>query len=144
MINAELMILFNNLIAKFMSEHGYPFIYRIQDASYIKDLVKQMDIEVDETTEKIIDGIYLDSKYSSEPRFHNGLHIPVYSHTSNPGRKYPDLNNIYLIHAFHFKDLRYDFDPENHENWIAYYNQRNVEYGLMKSEYERALKLQRR
>ena len=142
-INAELMVLFNRLIATLMCNESLPYVYRIQDPSYIQNLIKKMKIELDESTQKIIDSIYMDSKYSTLPRYHNGLHVPIYSHTTDPLRRYPDMYNLFLIHSFYFKDLDLDFNQEYFEYLVDYFNSRNVELSLMQGEYERALKLKR-
>ena len=142
-INAELMVLFNRLIATLMCNESLPYVYRIQDPSYIQNLIKKMKIELDESTQKIIDSIYMDSKYSTLPRYHNGLHVPIYSHTTDPLRRYPDMYNLFLIHSFYFKDLDLDFNQEYFEYLVDYFNSRNVELSLMQGEYERALKLRR-
>ena len=142
-IIAELMVLYNRLIATIMCNESLPYVYRIQDPSYIQSLIKKMNIEVDDSTQKTIDEIYMDSKYSTQPRYHNGLHIPIYSHSTDSLRRYPDMYNLYLLHTFYFKDMKMEFDYEEFENLVSYFNQRNVELSLMESEYERALKLQR-
>ena len=142
-IISELMVLYNRLISTLMFNESIPFVYRIQDPSYIKDLCKKLNIVVDESTQKVIDSIYMDSKYSTYPSFHNGLHLPIYSQSSDTLRRYPDLYNLYLIHAFYFNDLNIDFNQDEFEDLVSYFNQRNVELSLMGSEYERALKLRR-
>ncbi len=142
-INSELMVLYNKLIATLMCNESVPYVYRIQDPSYIQNLVRKMKIDVDESTQKVIDRIYMDSKYSTTPRFHNGLHIPIYSHSTDPLRRYPDLYNLFLMHGFYFSDMDVPFTQEFFEELVLYFNQRNMELSLMESEYERALKLQR-
>ena len=143
LIVAELMVLYNISVATNICNKSLPYVYRVQDPSYIKNLVKKMHIEVDDSTQRIINSIYLNSKYSTQPRFHNGLHIPIYSHSTDPLRRYPDLYNLYLLHTFYFNDMYMDFDNEEFEKWVDYFNQRNVELSLMKGEYERALKLKK-
>jgi exoribonuclease R len=142
-IIAEFMVLYNRLVARLMCNESLPYVYRIQDPSYIQSLIKKMNIEIDDSTKKTIDEIYMDSKYSIQPRYHNGLHIPIYSHSTDTLRRYPDMYNLYLLHSFYFKDLPMEFDLDKFEDLIAYFNQRNVELSLMESEYERALKLKR-
>lgn len=142
-IIAELMVLYNRLIATIMCEECNPYVYRIQDPSYITSLVKKMNIEIDDSTRKTIEDIYMDSKYSTYPRYHNGLHVPIYSHSTDSLRRYPDLYNLYLLHAFHFKNINFNFNQERFEDLVSYFNQRNVELSLMESEYERALKLRK-
>ncbi len=141
LIVSELMVLYGQLIATITCDNALPYVYRIQDPSYIKCLIKKMGISIDDSTQKIIDDIYMDSKYSTVPRYHNGLHLPIYSHSTDTLRRYPDMYNLYLLHAFYFKDLDMDFNNDEFKNLVNYFNQRNVELSLMKSEYERALKL---
>ena len=142
-IIAELMVLYNRLISSIMCSESNPYVYRIQDPSYIQSLVKKMNIEIDDSTRKTIEDIYMDSKYSPYPRYHNGLHVQIYSHSTDTLRRYPDLYNLYLLHAFYFKDLKIDYNHDKFEDLVSYFNQRNVELSLMESEYERALKLRK-
>ena len=85
----------------------------------------------------------MDSKYCTYPRYHNGLQVPIYTHSSDTLRRYPDMYNLYLLHTFYFKNMNMNFDQQEFENLVSYFNQRNVELDLMESEYERALKLRR-
>ena len=140
-IVAEMMVLYNRLMPKIMCEGGVPYVYRIQDPSYLQSLVKKMGIKVDDSTLETIDSIYMDSKYSITPRYHNGLHLNIYSHSSNTLREYPSMYNIFLTHGFYFKDMKMDYDFEEFEKLVSYFNQRDVELSLMESEYVRALKL---
>ena len=139
-IVSELMVLYNYLIAELMCEENIPFIYRTQDNSYIKKLVNRLNIDIDYLTEKTINSIYLPSRYSPIPLYHNGLNLPMYSHSSDGARRYSDLSNQFLIHYFYFKDINYRFDYDTYLDNIEYLNQRNVELSLMKAEYIRALK----
>ncbi len=141
LIVAESMVLYGKLIATITSELALPYVYRIQDPSYIQSLIIKMGINIDDSTQKIIDDIYMDSKYSTTPRYHNGLHLPIYSHSTDTLRRYPDMYNLYLLHTFYFKDMTMNFNSDEFENLVSYFNQRNVELSLMKYEYERALKL---
>ena len=137
----ELMVLYNNLIANLACENGVPYVYRTQNNAYLENLIKKMEIPIDEETEKIVKSIYLKSKYSSIPIFHSGLNLPMYSHSTSALRRYPDLYNQYLLHNFYFKDINMPFDEQYHENLVGYFNQRSIEIDLMKAEYIRALKL---
>ena len=137
----ELMVLYNYLMAKFMYDHYYPFVYRIQNDSYIENMIKKLNIKLDDSTENIIRSLYLKSEYSTYPRYHNGLKLDMYSQVTSPLRRYPDLYNQFLIHNFYFQDKEMDFDYYNYQLLVEYFNQRNIEIGLMRSEYSRALKL---
>ena len=140
----ELMILYNTLIATAMFNNNNPFIYRTQDSSYFNELISSLNIKIDDNIDKIIKSIYLVSKYSVEPKFHNGLHIPIYSHSTCPLRRFPDLYNGFLLHNFYFKDICFDFNNDDFIELVNYCNQRNSELSLMRSEYNRALKLQKK
>ena len=140
----EIMILYNSLIATLMSNENVPYIYRTQDESYFDELISELDINADNKLQKIIDSVYLVSKYSDSPSFHNGLKVPIYSHSSCPLRRFPDLYNEYLIHNYYFKDISFDFNEDKLKKLVEYFNQRNQELSLMRSEYNRALKLQKR
>lgn len=137
----ELMVLYNNLIGELACNQGMPYTYRTQNNAYLNNLIKKMDIHIDDETQKIINGIYLKSKYSTVPIYHSGLGLNVYSHSTSPLRRYPDLYNQYLLNTFYFGDMNMDYDPDKHERLIQYFNQRSIEMELMQSEYVRALKI---
>ena len=137
----ELMVLYNNLIATIACNNSIPYVYRTQHKSYLDSLIKKMDIEIDESMEKVLKSIYLTSKYSHIPLYHNGLNIKIYSHSTDPLRRYPDLYNQLLLHSFYFNDIDFNFNYEEYVNLINYFNERSTEIALMKSEYNRAMKL---
>lgn len=143
-ITSEFMVLYGNILANIACDNNIPYIYRTQNNSYLKSLTKKLGIELDESTQKIINNIYLPSIYSSIPLYHNGLNLAKYSHSTNPLRRYPDLYNQYLLHMFYFKDKYFNFDYDEYLELINYCNQRNTELMLMKSEYIRALKLEKK
>ena len=101
------------------------------------------NIKLDEEARKIINNIYLKGTYSAYPLFHNGLKLTFYSHSSSPLRRYPDLYNQFLLHYYIFKDIKFDFDSNEHLYLIDYFNQRSNELSLMCSEYSRALTLKK-
>ena len=138
------MILYGTLVATIMFNENNPYMYRTQDPSYFNELISNLNIKIDDNIEKIIKSIYLVSKYSTEPKFHNGLQIPIYSHSTSPLRRFPDLYNDFLLHNFYFKDICFDFNYEEFTELVNYCNQRNSELALMRSEYNRALKLQKK
>ena len=142
-IISELMILYNRLIAMLACDESFPYTFRIQDKSYIGDLVRKQNIKLDDANKKVIESIYLDSKYCAYPRYHHGLDLPIYSQSTDPARKYPDFYNMQLFHQFYLKDLDIGFDYQEHLRMIEYFNQRNIELQLFRSEYGRALKLER-
>lgn len=143
-IVSELMVLYNHLMAVNACENNIPYIYRTKSISYINDLINKLNIELDDSTSKLIKNIYLPSRYSHIPLYHNGLHIQTYSHSASPIRRYPDLYNQYLYHMFYFKDKEEYFDYDEFINLIDYCNKRNTELSLLKGEYERALKLEKK
>ena len=139
----ELMVLYNHLCAKTACNECIPYTYRTQKPSYIGNLAKKLNIQIDEETQKIINNIYLRSQYSYLPIYHNGLHLDVYSQSSSPLRKYPDCYNQLLMHGLYFKDIDFKFDEDYHRALIEYFNQRKIEMSLFASEYSRALKLKK-
>ena len=143
-IVSEFMILYNHILSEIMCNNCFPYIYRTQDTSYLNSLANSLGIQVDDSTKKVLDNIYLSSRYSNIPLHHSGLNLKMYSHSSNPIRRYPDLYNQYLLHHFYFADKQFDFDYDEYLLYIQYFNQRNTELSLMRSEYSRALKLQKK
>ena len=139
-IISEFMVLYNYLIANIAKDSQIDYVYRIQDESYFDSLIESLKLDLDESTLKVIHNIYLKSKYSNEPSFHSGLGLDVYSHSADPIRRYPDLYNQFLLHKYYFKDLDFNYSYEQFLMMIEYFNQRNVELNLMRSEYARALK----
>ena len=139
-IVSELMTLYNTLIAELASKEGIPYVYRIHENLYIKKLIKELGIETSESAQRLINSLYLPSKFSTVPKYHHGLNIPIYSHSSSPIISYPDLYNEYLFHAFYFKDSEMNFDPRMHEKLVDYFNQRSAEMTLLKGDYIRAKK----
>ena len=136
----ELMVLYNHLIAKLACDNNIPYVYRTQSNTYLQSLVKKLDIKLDDESSKIINSIYLKSKYSTYPMYHNGLKLDIYSHSSSPLRRYPDLYNQFLIHNYMFNDVKFNFDSKEHDELVDYFNQRSIELSLMRSEYSRAIK----
>ena len=140
----ENMVLYNHLIALLMKENNIPYIYRIQNYSYLEDLVKEMNIKLDKQTRDFIKTIYLTSSFSTEPRYHSGLNLNPYSQSTNPLQKYTAFYNQQLVHHFYFKDKPMDFDPYVFQELVCYLNQRETEIKLMRSEYARALKMHKK
>lgn len=143
-INSEFIILYNSLLGKIAKDNNFPYIFRYQDKEYISKLIDELNIELDDETSKLINNIYLYSKYSSEPKFHSGLGIDYYTQSSDPIRKYPDLYNQYLLHMFYFKDINCDFNEDKFKKLIEYFNQRDTEIKLMRSECDREMRLEKK
>ena len=115
---------------------------RTQGPAYFKELAKKLNISLDEETLRFLNSLFLSSKYTSYPLYHNGINVPIYSHSSSPCIRYVDTYNQFLAHAFYFKDLKYDIDYDEHLRNIDYFNQRDVEISLMQAEYVRSFKIQ--
>lgn len=141
LIIREFMILYNTLLGVECNDKSLPYVYRYQNTQYITRLTKEMGFSFDKKMQKEINNIYLNSNYSTTPRWHCGINSPIYTQSCNPLRKYPDLYNQYLLHKFLFKDKDFNFTEEEFNNMVNYFNQRSSEISLMKEEYQRALRL---
>ena len=139
-IVSEFMILYGYLLANIANDNKFPYVYRIQNKSYLNDLAKDLNIDVDSSTQAMINSIYLPSKYSKTPGYHNGLNLNMYSHSTDALRRYPDTYNQYLLHKFYFKDKKFDFNQEDFDFLVDYFNQRNMELNLMRYEYIKSKK----
>ncbi len=139
---SEYAILYGRLIAETARDNNIPYIYRGKDEEYITSLMKQQGIDIDKRIQKILSSLFLDSKYSSKPIFHHGLGFDCYSHSTDPGRRYVDLQNQYLMDDYYFgRKNKDDFDYEWFNNQIEYFNKRDRELALMQAEYIRSLHL---
>ena len=137
---SEFMILYNSLIPAIANEKGIPFIYRGKDRSYIPDLIRSENIELDDDSFDKASSVFLDSYYSSSPAHHMTLGKKYYSTCSAPMRKYSALYSQYLLHMFYFKNKSFDFSDKRFECLVEYLNDRNREIDLYKECYERSLK----
>lgn len=137
----EFAVLYNYLVAKIAKELKFPFVYKVQDDEYISDLVNEKGLKINDITRKLIDGIYLESKYSNIPSRHSGLDKDVYTGVCNPLRDYPSLYNQYLLHQFFFKDVYMNFDYRSFLELIEYFNKRKTEVELYKAEYDREARI---
>ncbi|MGM9878339.1 MAG: RNB domain-containing ribonuclease [Bacilli bacterium] len=143
MIIREFMVLYNTLFGKYCNENNIPYIYRYQDGEYISELLDECGIGNYQYIKDIVSELYLDSRYSTSPLYHSGMGIYTYTQSCDPLRKYPDLYEQYLAHKFIFKDKDFDFDFEQFERLVEYFNLRSMELLLMRDEYKRALKYNR-
>ena len=137
----EFMVLYNTLIGQFALDRNIPYVYRYQDPEYMSALLKQNGIGENEQIRNVINSIYLDSKFSTSPRYHEGIKSDIYTQSTDPLRKYPDLYNQQLLHKFYFGDLDFPFDYDDFRNDVDYFNQRNADLGLMRAEYVRGMRL---
>ena len=136
-IIAELSILYGKCIADVCSNNNIPCIYRCQDKSYITDIFKEEKINLNESLYQTIDSLYLFPYYSQTPQIHYGLNTDKYVQATNPLRKYPDGYIQRLLHKYYFKDI--DFNDNNIENLITYFNIRSKDTNMFESEYNKTL-----
>lgn len=141
---SEFMILYNKLIAEIAKKEKIPYVYRGKEKEYISDLMLDLGIDIDNKTQKILSSLFLESEYSKEPTFHYGLGFDCYSHSTDPGRRYVDLYNQYLMNMYYFGKCNKDnFDYEKFDMLIEYFNKRARELSLMHAEYIRSLSLKK-
>lgn len=139
----EFMVLYNSLIGQFTNENNIPYVYRYQDEEYITSLMRKKGIGENEQIRSVIDATYLDSKFSIVPRYHAGIKTDIYTQSTDPLRKYPDLYNQQLLHKFYFGDIDFAFDYDQFRADVDYFNQRNRDLTMMKAEYNRGMRLTR-
>lgn len=137
----EFMVLYNSLIGQFTNEQNIPYVYRYQDEEYITSLMRKKDIPENDQIKQIINSLYLDSKFSIVPRYHAGIKTDIYTQSTDPLRKYPDLYNQQLLHKFYFGDIDFAFDYDEFRSNVDYFNQRNRDLIMMKAEYNRGMRL---
>lgn len=114
----ESMILENYSRAKYMQQRSLPYIYRIltlPSNDFIEKQLKQLkalDSKYVGSPEFFYNfkTAYARSKYSATPSQHMGLHLPIYSHSSAPARRYSDLECQYMVNDIIFKKNRSDFN----------------------------------
>ena len=115
-ITEEIMVLINYLSALICKENNLPFIYRtnkkLKDVEEFKKLVQIINDK--EEIDIVLDG-YAKSTYSSVPLPHDGLSKEVYSHSSSPLRRYPDLVNQRILN-----DLIINKDSSMIKYWSNY------------------------
>ena len=94
------MVLYNSLLGQYFYEHNIPYVYRYQDPEYITNLIKRKGISINDQIRNVINSTYLDSKFSIVPRYHAGIKTDIYTQSTDPLRKYPDLYNQQLLQVF--------------------------------------------
>lgn len=137
----EFMVLYNSLIGQFTNEQGIPYVYRYQNEEYITALMRKKGISENDQVRNIINALYLDSKFSTVPRYHAGIKTDIYTQSTDPLRKYPDLYNQQLLHKFYFGDIDFAFDYDEFRENVEYFNQRSRDLNMMKAEYHRGMRL---
>ena len=138
----EFSILYNLLIATDANNLGIPYIYRVQDNSYLPELIDDMNIDLDSHSKNIINDVFLEGYYCTEPRFHSGVQEDIYSQSSSPIRRYPDIYTQYLLHKYKFKDC--SFDDSRFEDLVNYLNEKEFETRLFEEEYNRSAQILRK
>ena len=140
----EFMVLYNMYLGQFANENNIPYVFRYQDPEYITNLIKKKGITINDQIRNVINSTYLDSKFSIVPRYHAGIKTDIYTQSTDPLRKYPDLYNQQLLHNFYFKDVCFDFDYDEFIKNVEYFNERNRELALMRAEYNRGMRLNKK
>ncbi|UVD81455.1 ribonuclease R [Mycoplasma iguanae] len=161
----DFMVRANEIISKFMTEKGYPFIYRIHDAPEIEKLeqlqaiLKMIDVDItiplskdpkdfanaiakvkkirfDEFIKILLLRTMQKAIYSPQNIGHFGLASKFYSHFTSPIRRYPDLIAHRMIRRFLF---------EKHDEEIEHFKQILPSIAKLNSESEqRAVELERK
>ena len=137
----EFMVLYNMFLGQIANEKNIPYVFRYQDPEYITNLIKRKGISINDQIRNVINSTYLDSKFSIVPRYHAGIKTDIYTQSTDPLRKYPDLYNQQLLHKFYFGDIDFDFDYDEFIKNVDYFNERNRDLALMRAEYNRGMRL---
>lgn len=137
----EFMVIYNMFMGQICNQNNIPYVYRYQDPEYITNLIKKKGISLNDQIRNVINSTYLDSKFSIIPRYHAGIKTDIYTQSTDPLRKYPDLYNQQLFHKFYFEDIDFDFDYDEFIANVDYFNERNRDLQLMRAEYNRGMRL---
>ena len=143
----ESMVLVNYMVAKYFKELSLPYVYRkliLPSNDYIEIQVqklKQLDaklIEEKEFVRKLRES-NIEALYSLEPKYHKGLKLECYSHSSSPARRYPDAYCQYLIHDLlihnHLDDQNIYLWEYRTNKLVEYINKREKELEMFASQY---------
>lgn len=143
----ESMILVNYKVAKYFKELSLPYIYRclkVPSTEFIQEQlnkIQQLDSKIIESKEFLLnlEQNYIEAIYSLTPTYHRGLRLENYSHSTSPGRRYPDSLGQYLIHDFIFNS---NIEEENIYAWeyhlknsIRYFNEKIKNNEIFSSHY---------
>ncbi len=143
-ITQESMILVNYLIANFMRKKSLPYFYRshspfINTDEMIDFIDNNPALLTNKKNAEMIKKLYLNAFYSSVPLPHKGLELPVYSHSTSPGRRYVDAAGQYLEYDLLLKQQLEDKDVYRWEGLVTkicdYVNDRNNENRNFQSFY---------
>ena len=137
----EFMVIYNMFMGQICNQNNVPYVYRYQDPEYITNLIKKKGISLNDQIRNVINSTYLDSKFSIVPRYHAGIKTDIYTQSTDPLRKYPDLYNQQLFHKFYFGDIDFDFNYDDFIANVEYFNERNRDLQLMRAEYNRGMRL---
>lgn len=137
----EFMVIYNMFMGQICNQNNIPYVYRYQDPEYITNLIKKKGFSLNDQIRNVINSTYLDSKFSIVPRYHVGIKTDIYTQSTDPLRKYPDLYNQQLFHKFYFGDIDFDFDYDEFIANVDYFNERNRDLQLMRAEYNRGMRL---
>lgn len=140
----EFMVIYNMFLGQIANERNIPYVFRYQDPEYITNLIKKKGISINDQIRNVINSTYLDSKFSIVPRYHAGIKTDIYTQSTDPLRKYPDLYNQQLLHKFYFRDMDFDFDFDEFMKNVDYFNERNRDLALMRAEYNRGMRLNKK
>lgn len=140
----EFMVIYNMFLGQIANERNIPYVFRYQDPEYITNLIKKKGISINDQIRNVINSTYLDSKFSIVPRYHAGIKTDIYTQSTDPLRKYPDLYNQQLLHKFYFGDMDFDFDFDEFIKNVDYFNERNRDLALMRAEYNRGMRLNKK
>lgn len=152
MIVETSMLIVNYLLAKYMNEHHFPFIYRNHVVNNdTKDEIKKLMLRINEPesgdVKKIynyLNSIYPKAYYDTICLGHNGIGIPKYTHITSPLRREADLINIYYsLNQFVFDNIE-DKQAYLIEEFLKersnYINEKNIMMNNFRKVYERKYK----
>lgn len=143
----ETMILTNYSIAKYFKELSLPYLFRmlsLPSENFIEDISNR--IKDEEQGELLTNHFwenlkesYIKATYTSVPKFHCGLDLECYSHSTSPARRYADAIGQYIIHDLIFGGNLLD---SNIYKWdyrvnkiVNYLNKRKHELEIFQEQY---------
>ena len=114
----EAMVLENYSRARYMKRLDLPYIYRkleLPSGDFIEEqlrLLKRLESNFVGSPEFMykLKESYAKAQYAIKPTYHQGLHLPYYSHSSSPARRYCDAENQYMVDDMVFNGNRDDYN----------------------------------